>query len=55
MANTGRMAAFMGMPMPALYSVPLPQPSAICMHRPKTKAPTSRLMLGGPRAAVSSG
>ncbi|MNT53899.1 hypothetical protein D3C72_1910180 [compost metagenome] len=54
-ANIGRMAVFMGIPMPALYSVPLPQPSAICMHRPNTKAPTSRLTLGGPRAAVSSG
>ena len=46
---------FSGTPMPALYSVPEPQPSAICIVRPKTKAPTSRLTLGGPSAACSSG
>ncbi len=36
-------------------SVPDPQPSAICIVSPKTKAPTSRLTLGGPSAACSSG
>ena len=46
---------FSGTPMPALYRVPDPQPSAICIVSPKTKAPINRLRLGGPSAACNSG
>ena len=53
-ANKGKIPIFIGMPRPALYNVPDPQPSAICMVRPNTKAPINKLMLGGPSAAVSS-
>src|SRR5699024_8155072 len=52
--NMGKIAMFSGMPRPALYSVPEPQPSATCMAAPNTNAPTSKLMLGGPKAALSS-
>ena len=44
-----------GTPRPALYSVPEPQPSEICIAIPNTKAPINRLTEGGPSAACVSG
>ena len=37
----GQMPMLSGTPMPALYSVPEPQPSAICIVRPNRNAPTT--------------
>ncbi len=55
MMNPGSTVSAKLLPSPALYSVPEPQPSAICIAMPKTNAPMTTLSATGATAPLSSG
>ena len=50
----GSTARLKPLPSPALYSVPEPQPSAICIAAPNTNAPITRLTDSGAIAPLNS-